>query len=710
VGIPITLAIVQLSIAAGPVASQLTGVRVSSTPDAGVYAAAASIVGMLTLALPAIPAAKRSIISLRQGSARPATLPFWQRTYLDLAIVALAIIAFVQLQRQGSVLQQLRGRFAIDPFLVLAPLLMLISGALLILRAYLIFLSSLQRVSRWLRGLPTSLALLHLSRNRAASTRLVLLLALAVALGVFAQTFGATLSHNQHLRADYTIGADGRAKLTSEAVLTPGSLPADVRYLAALRTEVQPSRELRRNFPGTLLAIDPQQYATVAFNPLDQAHISPANTLAALGDAPAAGGIALEGQPREISTLVQLKGTPFTPAVMLSDAVGRFHRLPMTQDGTSDGLQWYKVQLDLPAAAYPVRLVSFVLIPTGLKWQRFENEKDPVDVALSTLSVDGRTIERWDRASNWTARTDTLEAQGTAQAGEVTVGSPINGRLPVEIKTGRWTRAVLFQPNPQPLEPIPVVANEAFLKANLLRVGQRTNLTITGRQVAVHIVDRAANFPTLGVDAESFVVAHGPSLMNFLNVSYDRPVTPNELWFDLPDDQSMVQQLRTTQGLEEIMLSSEVRQGYIREPLAVGVAGALFLGFVTSVALAALGFAVATYLTGRRRTVEFAVLRALGLNRNDVLYTLAIEQGLLVALALLAGAVLGAALSRLILPLMAISDQGRALIPPYVVVVPWQTLAFSYAALAFLFVAVLTSVLLLLLRRGVGNALRIGEE
>jgi hypothetical protein len=183
----------------------------------------------------------------------------------------------------------------------------------------------LQANSHRLRGLPTSLALLHLARNRAASTRLVLLLALAVALGVFAQTFGATLSRNQQLRAECTVGAEGRAKLTNEAVLVPGSLPNNVRYVTALRAEVHLSRELRRNFAAMLLAVDPQQFAAIAFHPINQTKISPANTLKALGDTLPPGGIALDGQPREISALVQLMGTPVTPALMLIDTLGRVH-------------------------------------------------------------------------------------------------------------------------------------------------------------------------------------------------------------------------------------------------------------------------------------------------------------------------------------------------------------------------------------------------
>jgi hypothetical protein len=163
----------------------------------------------------------------------------WQRTYLDLFVALIAIIALVQLQVQGSVLQQLRGRFVVDPFLVVAPLLVLVAGALLFLRLYPVLLNLVRAGSEYMQGLPFALALMQLSRNRAASTRLVLLLSLAVALGLFAQTFGATVALNQEQRAGYNVGATARATLTNTQPLLPGALPEGVQSAWGLRDNVK---------------------------------------------------------------------------------------------------------------------------------------------------------------------------------------------------------------------------------------------------------------------------------------------------------------------------------------------------------------------------------------------------------------------------------------------------------------------------------------
>ncbi len=714
VGIPLTVLMLRATVQFGPVAelARTQGLRLAATADARSYANGAALIGWLALAIPAIPAARRSIIALRQGAARPAGSPAWQRSYLDVILAILALVAFVQLQRQGTVLQQIRGRFEIDPFLLVAPLLVLVAGALLFLRLYPLALGLARRWTERLRGLPLNLALVQLTRNRAASTRLVVLLSLAVALGLFAQTFGATLALNQQQRAGYTVGASGRATLTSTEPLAPGALPTGVRGTGALRDSVKIVGS--RSAPATLLAVDPAQFTAVAFNPAEHPLVPIADAMATLGATPPADGIELPGQPRELSLTLSPTDGQYDPAVILTDVAGRYHRLRMQ---LRPGSQTFAAKLDLPATLFPLRLVTIALLPS--KQVRFrpasgnqprELVKPPQTINLGFLALDGMILERWDGAHTWEASIDTSLDPQQEQAGTVDLEVPEANQQPVTIALGRGTRAVLLRPDPQTVAPIPVLVNEPFLTTNGLGLGDTTLFSFHNRQVPMRIAGVLPRFPSLGIDAAPFVVAHGPRLLRWLNTSYVQPVTPNELWLDLPSDPAAAAAVRATRGIGGLLLTSGVLRSYGRDPLAVGIAGVFFLGFVTSVALAALGFAIATYLAGRRRTVEFAVLQAIGLDRRAVLGTLALEQAVLVGLALVAGTVLGSALGRLILPFMAVSDRGRVAVPPYTIVVPWSTLALTYAGLVLLFVMVTVAVLWLLLGRGIGSALRIGED
>jgi hypothetical protein len=708
-GIPLALVLLRITANLGPVGAlaRTQGLRLTTTPDAANYAVGAAFVGLLALALPAIPAARRSIVALRQGDARPATAPLWQRTGLDIALAVVAIVALLQFQRQGGMLQQLRGRFVVDPFLLIAPLLVLVSGALLFLRLYPWLLTQTRRATQRMRGLPLSLALVQLTRNRAASTRLVLLLTLAVALGLFAQTFGATVALNQRQRAGYMVGADGRAILTSTEPLLKGTLPAGVQSAWALRTTIKAAGA--SGSAGELLAVDPEHIGAVAFNPKDRPVAPVAETLAALGPTPPPDGIVMPGQPRNITFTIDLNNAPFQPGVILSDAAGRYHRMRLT-GGDPTAPQAFGGKIDLPAAAYPVRLVTLAFLPNNtIRWGLFENTKPPVTITVGAVTVDGTVVEAWDDSHRWEARSDTTFDPGQELAGVVEIGPSGEGSQPVEITLARGMRAALLRAEPHEVEPVPVRANQAFLRANSLEAGDSALFFLRNRPVLVQIEGVVEHFPSLGIDGAPFVVAHGPRLLQLLNASFFRPVTPNELWLELPDDPGAAEQVRGMRGIGGVLLQTETLRSFSRDPLAIGVAGVFFLGFVTSVGLTALGFAIATYLAGRRRRLEFAVLQALGLTQRAVLLILAVEQAVLVALALVAGTVLGVALGRLIVPLMAISDRGHATVPPYQVVVPWATLGLTYLTLIVVFSGMTVLVLALLLRRGIGSALRIGE-
>jgi hypothetical protein len=710
-GIPLALLLLRATANIGPVAAlaRAQGLRLQATPDAGTYAIGASLIGLLTLALPAIPAARRSIIALRQGAARPAGTPLWQRTYLDVFVAVVAIIALVQLQVQGSVLQRLRGTFVVDPFLVVAPLLVLVAGALLFLRLYPLLLHAVRSWSVSLQGLPVALALIQLSRNRAASTRLVLLLSLAVALGLFAQTFGATVALNQRQRAGYAVGADARATLTNLEPLLPGALPAGVRGAWAMRDTVKAAGGRGAN--GTLLALDPAHFEAVAFNPPERPVAPVGAVLQSLGESPPPDGIAVEGQPRQISLVLRRGGAPFIPAVVVSDVAGRYHRYRMTTSDPDDGVQTYTVTLNLPAAAYPVRVTALAFLPDGtVRWGFLEDVKPPVSFGLGPLAADAQILDRWDGAHGWEASSDTPLNPDQPAAGTATLETVEGGFQTLTVEQGRGMRAATLLPDMEEVTPIPAHASPTFLAANNLAVGDTALFLFRNRLVPIEIRGQTDYFPSLGIDAEPFMVAHGPRLLRALNASYSSPVTPNELWLDMPDDPAALAALDTTSGIGTVLEQNAVLRSFSRDPLAVGVAGVFFLGFVVSIGLTALGFAIATYLAGRRRTVEFAVLQALGLERRAVLGIIAIEQAVLVVLALLAGTALGVALGRLVLPFMAVSDQGRATVPPYEIAVPWGSLAWMYALLIALFVGMTIVVLWLLLRRGIGNALRIGEE
>src|SRR5690606_72898 len=112
---------------------------------------------------------------------------------------------------------------------------------------------------------------------------------------------------------------------------------------------------------------------------------------------------------------------------------------------------------------------------------------------------------------------------------------------------------------------------------------------------------------------------------------------------------------------------------FSEDPLRVAIQAALWLVTAAAAALPALPFAVHAVLTVRAREIEFAQLRAVGIQRGAPLPRLSAESALLSVLGVAFGVSLGTALAYLVAPLVSVGSDGRAPMPPVGVVIPWET-------------------------------------
>ena len=103
---------------------------------------------MALLVLPALTAA-RSFMDEQAGVSRQETRTLGQRIGIDLALLAVTVIALWQLRLYGSPLTtSVRGTLGLDPLLVAAPAIGLLAGGVLALRL-LPLMAEADRDARW---------------------------------------------------------------------------------------------------------------------------------------------------------------------------------------------------------------------------------------------------------------------------------------------------------------------------------------------------------------------------------------------------------------------------------------------------------------------------------------------------------------------------------------------------------------------------------
>ncbi len=195
---------------------------------AWLFALAAGLAGAAASLLPALAASRHTIITYKWAQARVLQRPWWQRGFLDLALLLVPLYGYYVLRRQGAlVLPGLDGN-ATDPFsnplLFLTPILFCFALALLCVRFYGPVMAGLAALADRLPGVTGLLALRQLARVPAGYTGPLTLLILTMSLAVFTASMALTLDTNLADQAYYRAGADLRlAELGENVAETPVS-------------------------------------------------------------------------------------------------------------------------------------------------------------------------------------------------------------------------------------------------------------------------------------------------------------------------------------------------------------------------------------------------------------------------------------------------------------------------------------------------------
>ena len=216
-----------------------------------------------SLLIPALLAAGFSGITLRRRHGRPSA-SIVRRYYLDLGLVAICGILLWELRSRGSVYTPgTSGGLSSDPLLLLAPTLLTLAIAALILRIYPLLLRFAGRAFAAGSGVTVVLGIWQMTRNPAQYTRLGLLLMMGLAVGGFAATYSDTTNRSFSERALYQSGVDLRANLPEGgSVASPAELDAQLRQAAGVaaastvtRIAVAPGVNTEERFQ--LLGVDP---------------------------------------------------------------------------------------------------------------------------------------------------------------------------------------------------------------------------------------------------------------------------------------------------------------------------------------------------------------------------------------------------------------------------------------------------------------------
>lgn len=713
-------------------------------------AAAGALLSLLALLWPAFRASRFSMVLYKQAISRPQQAPIFTRYYLDVFLIIVGGLLFYELRQRGSlVTKQLFGNLSADPLLLATPALFTLMIALLFLRIFPLVLRLIVRVFGQISSTSILLGLWHMVRSPVHYSRLILLLILTTSLGMFAAGFRATLDRSYRDRASYEAGADLRVDGVRQPVLTSPATLADrvgksvgARSASgAMRISGSYSPRQFTSIDATILGIDPGSFSGVAYWRDDfSAHsLSGITRSLATNSMKEPPGPLLPDGARAIGVWVRTPSPSqgYSIAARLIDRDGRildytlfngrstqpapgdwtFFSAPLDQPGIGF------VQRPGPAPAQPLRFAS--LYVRGRNSQQPETIQDFFDDLQVTTDTESQVgpqgfanpviIQDFEDVSGFV----TLEGQTAKPSGDTFNRSEVNahgGHASAQLtwsrdRTGLTLHGFRVRDDDKPLD---VFASDSFMQAAGLHTGQVVPMYVSRSYSSIRIAGTFSYFPTYSVGPnQNFLVADESRLqydVNRIPVAFEG-VYPNEVWAAGPTVDSPEAALQKAGIISDRTASlAAIRTNQQRDPLvAASWEGILFLAFAATLVLTALGFTVYSYLTARARSLEFAVLRTMGLSTFQIIAVVSFEQIFVVGAGVLTGTILGLPLGRLMIGFMGITETGQTVVPPFVSSVSWQAVLTSYLGLSVVFVAAIIALVLLYARLSVSRVLRMGE-
>ena len=689
---------------------------VGLAPDMFIIGAAGGLLSLAVLLASSAGLARRGLLDFLRERARPPTVPFLQRYYIDLLVIALLAVVWWQVESRGGFVEQtLVGRqVQVETSLLLAPALILLVVSFLVLRLLPVLVRLFGWVARRMSVAWVSFALSRVARDPLPYGSLTVMVMLAAALGIFGASFQSTLSRSQREQTLYRAGGD----LVVNVIAPTGETQRNLRGIPAVEALSLIGREsvtLLDVSPGssaTLFAVDPVSFPKVAWfrNDFTTSGKDLPDLLTPLRRSQSrlpdlsgsrASGVPIPADAQSVGVWVNIDalGDSIVQQTMrlwmrVSDADGSYVNLDigtiqLDSGGLSGGVpgsvtpgqgsgreaEWTYFEaplpLDKPWLDLPFSVVSLYFVGKSLY------RMPPGAIHLDDITAkpgpagsgneDGLVIEDFENPGRWV----TLPHDG--KVADVIEASSEAGRNGGKGLLFSWEdpilqtpRGLLIPPGPFPL---PAIGGPGFAP------GQAVRLDTGTEQVPILVQDTAGYFPTMQLSRRPFVVVSVDTL-----AAYTRRTpggmrqAPREYWLGLEEGADREAAIRSVREATSISANIRDRAALVdraeRDPLAGGGWNGLTLlslGALTIAVLLALGAHAVIAIRSAR--VDLTVARALGFFRWQIIGILALERLLVVGVGLVTGAIIGSFLSRWALGFLSQTPRGGPVIPPMLLTV-----------------------------------------
>jgi ABC-type antimicrobial peptide transport system permease subunit len=719
----------------------LSSWRIAFPSTSWMMAGVGVVVCLSAMLLPVSASIKRSIVTYSRMISRTERAPWWQRIYLDVCILIVALVLLWRLRFYGSLAVSTGGGGSVDWLLILSPLVLLLSSATILLRVFPPILRLISTGLSTLRGITANLALWQTSRYPSHVVRLVLLLTLTMALGILTTGINATLDGSEYERALYATGSDLRlAFLNAPPTRDIATAEGVAATSAVWRGSGSSTTRIHELIPSfDVLAIDPISFSHVSRFRDDYADQpmgellgkllvesgSDNETLILLPGIPARLGIwiydltwANPDEPFNVRPIDYL-----TIYVKVQTADNRVFTARLSRVGETDSDQennpWIYYEAILPElteSSYPLSFHSFwftlsrsdPMFPRTGYYRRIDLLLDDFSV-FDRESGDNIIFEGFENIERiWQTNSQHSPVNYTKSLPSHSGEASLQFSLPYQINS---SGLALLPVSTLRQTSIPALMSQEFIKNSEAKVGDTLLLSIQGIQMPVDIVGSVTYFPTMyDKTGRGFLIIPWNILANRLNRLTRIPINFNEIWIATENESASSQLILDFPYAYQSWELSAERLALRADPLMLGIRSVTYLAYILTAILSLVGFATHFYMSARQREMQFGILRSLGLSPGQLYGWISLEQIIMILAGLSLGTLLGILLNKLILPGLPISFGDKPAIPPFITLENWAEVFKLYLTLLVAFISTLGVATVILWRFNIHRALRIGQE
>lgn len=203
-------------------------------------------------------------------------------------------------------------------------------------------------------------------------------------------------------------------------------------------------------------------------------------------------------------------------------------------------------------------------------------------------------------------------------------------------------------------------------------------------------------------------------ILNFDYVNVQTILEPYQVWMSMEDGASVsdfYQSIRDA-GIVATRLDvvSQLITSSKTDATLQGVNGALTLGFIVIMAMCFIGFLIYWILSIKGRTLQFGILRAMGMSFREIIAMIIYEQILVSGVSIFLSIIIGGIASDLFVPLFQVLYNVTEQVPPFVVVSQRSDYIKLYCIVLVMLMVGFIVIARLIKAININKALKLGED